>query len=224
MKTLCAALVLLSLVSVCQPASLACEKLVKPLDRDPDMTGRWYFIAMSSEVCLVSAFVNALLWPSVSMDVISKDTPNHYSEVTYGKMHGVCFNANTSFVYANSSLVEVNSDNTPAEDPDAMLQTSCPDCVVVKEEMNTLLLLSKRPAVTATELKEFEMQAECLGWSKPEILNTDHDYRSCASLEDIDEDEIIQVLQSFFQKMLERVTNTYHIISKCVNVWQMVSF
>lgn len=32
----------------------------------------------------------------------------------------------------------------------------------------------RRTAVSATELTEFETQAECLGKSKPELFSTDH--------------------------------------------------
>ena len=32
----------------------------------------------------------------------------------------------------------------------------------------------RRKTVTAAELKEFETQVECAGWSKPQVLSTDH--------------------------------------------------
>lgn len=134
---------------------------------------------------------------------------------------------------------------------------------------------------------EFETQAECLGWSKPQLLNTDHgetftatkkkgtdstdendplssfknvflcllgsmmilwwcstlcvtleyayinqfltfychflsyisytDYEKCAQFdEDMDEDKLSEVLQSFFQKTLERMKTTYHLLTKCM--------
>lgn len=40
-------------------------------------------------------------------------------------------------------MISVFPTDTPADDPDVLLQTDCPDCLVVKEEMNILLLFSK---------------------------------------------------------------------------------
>ncbi|TNN27304.1 hypothetical protein EYF80_062552 [Liparis tanakae] len=49
MKTLCvAAVVVLSLTSACQAASLACEKLLKPVDKGPDVS--YTFI---TELCIL---------------------------------------------------------------------------------------------------------------------------------------------------------------------------
>ena len=51
MKTLCVAVVVLSLSSVCQPAPLACEKLMKQADKAPDVSLSHRFV-----------FVCNLLW------------------------------------------------------------------------------------------------------------------------------------------------------------------
>ncbi|XP_012773568.1 uncharacterized protein LOC101474941 [Maylandia zebra] len=217
MKTLSAALVLLSLISVGQPASLACEKLLKPVDQRPDLIGRWHFIAVSTEFCLSSTLVSALFSPSAAVDVISKGEPNLYGDTTYLKANGVCINGTSRFLYANSSIFELDSENATVDQPDVLLHTGCPDCLVSKEDKSHLLLFSRRTAVSAAELTEFETQAECLGWSKPQLLNTDHDYEKCVQFdEDMDEDKLSEVLLSFFQKTLERMKTTYHLLTKCM--------
>ncbi|KAJ4927050.1 hypothetical protein JOQ06_014790 [Pogonophryne albipinna] len=141
MKTLCVAALVLSLSSVCQPAPLACEKLLQPVDKAPDLTGNWRVIAMSSEICLWSLLMRYVLWPSVEVDITSTETPNTFIDNYKGKMVGTCFNeSGDGFVYANS--------------------TSTGKC--------------RRKTVSAEEMKEFETQAECLGWAKPQLFNSDY--------------------------------------------------
>ncbi|CAI5686849.1 unnamed protein product [Oreochromis niloticus] len=178
MKTLSAALVLLSLISVGQPASLACEKLLKPVDQCPDLSGRWHVIG-ASMFTLTSTSVSASFSRSGWMDVIST-CANVYAGTAYVKENGVCMNQSATFFYANGGLFEVNSETlmTPTDAISAqqavLLQTGCPDCLVIKGVFDILLFFSRRTAVSAAELTEFETQAECLGKSKPELFSTDH--------------------------------------------------
>ncbi|KAL3058277.1 hypothetical protein OYC64_010451 [Pagothenia borchgrevinki] len=79
MKTLCVAALVLSLSSVCQPAPLACEKLLQPVDKAPDLTiGNWRVRAMSSKICLWSLLMRYVIWPSVEVDITSTETPNTF--------------------------------------------------------------------------------------------------------------------------------------------------
>lgn len=56
----------------------------------------------------------------------------------------------------------------------------CVQCFVIRISLKgfhikcVTCLTGKRKTVTAAEMKEFEAQAECLGWSKPQVFNTDH--------------------------------------------------
>nr|XP_046239085.1 uncharacterized protein LOC124056047 [Scatophagus argus] len=185
MKTLCV-VVVLSLFSVCQSASLACEKLLNPLDKGPDLSGSWHIIAVSSENCLFTALINALVLLSAKVNITSKDTPNTYDTNFKIKIYGYCVSESEPLFYVNNTLFGLDSNNAPTGDPDVLLQTGCPDCMVLKgvDVISTFLLLSKRKTVSAAELKEFETQTECLGWSKPLVLNSDHDYENCQSLDD----------------------------------------
>ncbi|XP_040890803.1 uncharacterized protein LOC121179816 [Toxotes jaculatrix] len=213
MKTLCFAVVLLSLTSVCQPASLACDSLLKKEDKSPDLSGRWYLVAMSSDMCVIP-LISAFIWPSVAVDVTSKDTPNVYEGKYSVKMYGLCTTEPEPFFYGNNSIFDVDSNNAPTGEPDVMLHSSCPDCYVIKGDdvVETLMLFSRRQTVTAAELKEFETQADCLGWYKPQLLSTDHDFENCSSLDD-DSDLDTSGLS---QKFLKRLKNTYSVPLNCL--------
>ncbi|GAA6216770.1 uncharacterized protein LOC108873550 [Lates japonicus] len=183
MKTLCVAVVVLSLTSVCQSASLACEKLLKPVDKGPDLSGRWYLIAVSSDICL-APLVYAL-WPSIAVNITSKETPNNYDVDLKLSTYGYCINGSGNFYYGNNTIFEFA--DAPTDEPNVLLQSGCPDCVVMRrnETSEHLLLFSRRQNVSADELKEFETQADCLGWYKPEVLNSGHEYENCTVVDDI---------------------------------------
>lgn len=176
---------------MCQAASLACNELLRPVDTAPDLTGRWYVIAISSDTCLVPAAVNAFLWPSVAFDISSAQTPNIYEAAAKIKMYGYCANESESFFYDKSHFFDLDKNNAPTGEPDVLLTTGCPDCLIIKfkEVVDAVLYLSKRQAVTTTELAEFGAQAQCLGWYKPQVFNSDHDYTNCKSFDDIDDDD-----------------------------------
>ncbi|KAI3369864.1 hypothetical protein L3Q82_024671 [Scortum barcoo] len=176
MKTLCVAVVVLSLSSVCQPAPLDCEKLLKPLDSNTDLSGTWYFIAFSSGNCLVPLLLNFIFLPSVKVDITPRDKPNIYNATFNIKVSGYCENETSPFIYVNSSAFDIDPNNVPTGGPSELLQSGCSDCLVVKDTdvINIFGFFSKRQTVTAAELREFETQAECLGWSKPQVFDTDH--------------------------------------------------
>ncbi|XP_027857568.1 uncharacterized protein LOC114134904 [Xiphophorus couchianus] len=213
MKTLWVAVVL-SFVSVGQPAPLTCDKLAKPVEKRPDLPGRWHYIAVSTEVCLPALLINNMFWPSLAVDVTYKGTPHHYAATVKAKMHGFCMNETEDFFQNNNKLFEVNSENSPVGEPDVLLQTSCSDCIVLKsnDTLSTVSLLSRRTNVTEEELKEFEMQVQCLDFSKPQVLNADQDYENCQVIGDITEDQS----GTFLLRVFERVRSTHQSILKCL--------
>ncbi|XP_024124895.1 uncharacterized protein LOC112144552 [Oryzias melastigma] len=224
MKILCIAVAVLSLVSVCQPASLACNNLLTPTDKNPQLLGRWHMIAFASESCLATTLFNSLIWPSLAMDITSKDKPNTYDYNIKVKMYGYCFNETEAFFYENSKMMDLDSNNSPTGDPDVFLQTSCPDCIVVKSNdyIGTLLLLSKRKSVSDAELKEFETQTQCLGWSAMKKLNTEFDFDNCKILNDDISDEEAEALgNNILSTMSERMSGMYIDIYNCFRdkVW-----
>ncbi|XP_037534760.1 uncharacterized protein LOC119411880 [Nematolebias whitei] len=220
MKALCAAVIVLSFISVGQPAPLTCDTLKKPVEKGPNLSGRWYYIAISTEVCLPTTLLDSIIWPSFSMDVTSKDTPNLYDGLARVKMYGYCVNESESALYVNNKIYDVDSENAPTGDPDVLLHTSCHDCLAVKTDdvIDSLVLLSRRSTVTTAELQEFKKQVECFGWSKPVVLNTDHDFNNCLTIDDnMTEEAAEHFLKNFFPKMIERIKNTHHNIFKCLS-------
>ncbi|XP_008278517.1 uncharacterized protein LOC103356215 [Stegastes partitus] len=189
---------------------------MKPADKAIDFSGKWRYIAISTEVCLATTLVDVFLWPSAEVDITAKDTPNIYNANVNYKVYGMCYNESLPLYYANHNVFNVDSNNAPIGQADVMLQTGCPDCLVVKgsDFMNTLTLFSKRKSVDAAEMKEFETQVECLGWSKPLVFNTDHDYENCKSLDDDTAD--VETMQSYFNEMSKRVTNMSHKLIRCI--------
>lgn len=213
MKTLWVAVVL-SFVSVGQPAPLTCDKLAKPVENLPDLSGRWHYIAVSTEVCMPALLINKIFWPSIAVDITNKGVPNLYAATVKFKMHGFCMNETDDFFQENNKLFEVNSENSPVGEPDLLLQTSCSDCIVLKsnDTLSTVSFLSRRKTITEEELKEFEMQAECVRFSKPQVLNADQDHDNCQDLDDISEDQSL----AFLQQVFERVKSTHQSILKCL--------
>ncbi|XP_062272521.1 uncharacterized protein LOC133978177 [Scomber scombrus] len=213
MKTLCVVIVVLSFTSVCQPASLACQKLLKPAETIPVLAGRWHGIAFSSELCVLPKLLGTVFWPSIALDVTAKDTANVYDVNLKINTHGFCANQSETYFARNNHIFDVDSNNLPVGDPHVMLQTGCPDCIVLKRnDILTIELYSRRSTVTADQMREFETQTECLGWKKPEVLKSDHDYDTCKIIED-DTDTNNAELKAIVNERMEKAKEE---IVKCV--------
>ncbi|KAF7207541.1 putative LOC107384931-like protein, partial [Nothobranchius furzeri] len=182
MKTLCVAVVALSLISACRPSSLACEMLLQPMDQDPEVLGRWYVIALSSNYCWVASMFNTVLAPSIQLDVTSAGKPHYYDVNFTLKVSEFCDSKSIQFFQKSNMAVEVRSiDDVPKTQKGAIISSRCQDCLVIREDglVNMVALLSKRPNVTSAEMKEFEVQADCLGMYRPQVLNADFDLENC---------------------------------------------
>ncbi|XP_051271884.1 uncharacterized protein LOC127372339 [Dicentrarchus labrax] len=187
MKTLCVAVVVLSFSSVCQPASLACERLLKPEARNPDLTGRWRYVALSSDLCPTRTIMESVFRPAMEMNITSEVTPNVYSLGFKFKILGMCIHKShfSTFVYENNTVSAADSNNASPSEPIVLLQSGCPDCIILRNDaIHSLILLSRRETVTAAEMKEFETQAKCSGLPEPQLFMSDHVYENCTMLED----------------------------------------
>ncbi|XP_014867319.1 PREDICTED: uncharacterized protein LOC106932890 [Poecilia mexicana] len=210
MKTACAAVVLLSLFSVSQPASLACEVLLQPVDQLQDIQGTWYFVAVSSSYCWVVTVLNTLGAPSLQIDFTSTSKSNVYDMNLKMKIAGQCEN-NTDKVFLETDGISTADSNGPKTNEKCLLlRTSCADCLILKDDnspASILLMLSRKPTVTDAELKEFEAQADCLNLYKPQVLNTDHDCSSYNTTMDSSQ---------FEREFPERIKNMFSGIFTCV--------
>ncbi|XP_034023549.1 uncharacterized protein LOC117507894 [Thalassophryne amazonica] len=214
MNSLCIGVVL-SLLTASHSAPLTCEPLLKAVEKGPDLSGKWYVIAHSSDICLIPLLVNTLLWTSFSMDFTEKTPPNTYTVVTAIKMFGYCVNDSDTIFYKTNTIFDVNSKNVTGEEPHVLLQSGCPDCIVIKDQdtPKNLLLLSRRKTVSTAEVKEFETQAQCLGWSKPQVFNNDDGFDNCKWLED---DDVDVDFEGIYVKMTQRLKKASKEIKKCV--------
>ncbi|KAL3978678.1 hypothetical protein ACER0C_019740 [Sarotherodon galilaeus] len=143
MKAFCAPVLVLNFISVCQPASVACKSYLKKAKNDQDLTEKWYAIAMSSNSCWNIG--PPLL--SSDMDITAVEKANTFEATITMKMYGRCKNQTTQFHYGNSTISVVNSTDGEDDDIFVILQKTCRDCVVIKSDGFTdiLVLLSKEP-------------------------------------------------------------------------------
>ncbi|KAM8756998.1 uncharacterized protein AB9X84_009990 [Acanthopagrus schlegelii] len=214
MKTLCVAVVVLSLTSVCQPASLACEKLLKPADTSPEFSGTWYVIAVSSGSCFVMALLDAMFLISVKVGIDSKETPNLYDAHFTVKINGLCTNASVPLFFVNNTIFDADGNNVPTGKVAVLQYSGCPDCYVVKggDDTDAMMLTSRRQNLTAAELKEFETQSRCRGWTKTIVLNSDHNYADCPSIDDAGDTDT----SGFSDILYERLSANYQEPLKCL--------
>ncbi|XP_017264156.1 uncharacterized protein LOC108231581 [Kryptolebias marmoratus] len=210
MKVLCVVVVVLSLASVCQPASLACDLLLQPVEEGPDILGRWYLVAMSSDYCWVAALLNSLFVPSFQVDVTSTEKLNYYDANIKIKMYGVCDNKTIQYLYKTNMIAEVGTPDEIKKDPKGViLHSRCQDCLVLRDNglVSFLVILSRRPNITAAEMKEFEVLADCLSLYRPQVMDTNHDYENCSTPDNINPDspEITEDLPKRMKKVFSEL-------------------
>ncbi|XP_028261193.1 uncharacterized protein LOC114435595 [Parambassis ranga] len=226
MRTFCVAVIVLSLLSVGQPAPLTCETLMKPRDTEgPDLTGRWFLLALSAEHCITTTLLDVLLRPIFVFDITSMDASNVYNSSIKITIDGHCFEESKMFFYKDNQMFEVDSNNTALGNASLFLYSGCPDCIVVKrtDMIKALILISRRKVVTAAELAEFETQARCLGWSKPQVLRAEHASENCRSYHDIPRQEDEAIMQRIHRKVSEKATSMREKIMKCfIEFWVFV--
>ncbi|XP_031594693.1 uncharacterized protein LOC116319485 [Oreochromis aureus] len=211
MKAFCVAVLVLNFISVCQPASVACERYLKTADSDQDLTGKWYVIAMSSNSCWATAF--SVLPFSTSVDIAAMEKANIYEATFSVKMFGQCKNLTAKLHYGNSTVTEIDSTGAKRDNVMILLQRRCHDCIVMKSDgyIEILVLLSKRTSITADEMEAFEIQADCRYLYKPQIFGSDHDYENCTV-----DDGKTEYASSEIPDMQQAVLNMFSQVFTCV--------
>lgn len=218
MKTLCVVAAVLSLATLSQSASLACQNLTKPLEQGPDVSGTWHFVALSSSQCVFTTLINSLLSLSYQVTYTPTGTANISDCLYKSKVNGLCANMTVQSIYQGNRFFATDMFGAPQGSPEVMLHTGCTDCMVIYinnyvHGSPLLMLLSKRQTVSETELTEFNTQAECLGWAKPIVLGTDHDYGNCQGF---DEDHGVNFLR-LSPVLIQRLTENYQETLKCIS-------
>uniref|UniRef100_A0A668AL37 Apolipoprotein M n=1 Tax=Myripristis murdjan TaxID=586833 RepID=A0A668AL37_9TELE len=167
------ATVLLYLTSGSHSAPLSCEELVRPLDQlEPHhLEGRWSVVAgsLSDEAAL--AYLKRR--DSVTIYFSNVSVPIYTQINRFGDL---CQNLPYNISVEGSTLTFDLGDqyNLTA----TFLQTSCPDCVVVRLDLESkklvsldLYLISRRRKVEPKEMEEYKAQLECLNLPPPVVMD-----------------------------------------------------
>ncbi|XP_039863115.1 uncharacterized protein LOC120718615 [Simochromis diagramma] len=210
MKAFCVAVLVLNFISVCQSSSVACERYLKTADREQDLTGKWYLIAMSSNSCWATAF--SVLPFGIYVNITAMEEANIYESTFSLKMFGQCKNLTSKIHYEKSTITEIDSKGAKSDNVMILLKRRCHDCIVIKGDGFTdiLVLLSKRMSITDDEMEAFEIQAECRYLYKPQIFGSDHDFENCTV-----DDGKTEYASSEIPHMRQAVLNIFSQVFTC---------
>lgn len=164
-------IVLLCWASLSHSAPNPCENLLRPVDSLSfnDLKGRWALVA-------VSAADPKYLEKLKSRDGGSGIFANYTDSpaISFTRI----FKADDSCQYMQTN---VTLDGSGFSDPHfnitmTLLQSSCPDCSVVRlnkspDQPLRLYLFSRRREVEQREMEEFKAQAECLSMSEHHVMD-----------------------------------------------------
>lgn len=169
MLALCVTL-LLGLASVSHSSSLACEDLVRPVDRldlEP-ILGRWAFVAAGLNNPIHEMKFKSR--DSASFFFVNQTSGMHLTRTV--RLHGGCQYTSSDLTLEGSSLNYMQSNTTLI-----VLRTSCADCLVIHSHRKShdhqhVYLFSRRRDVKKEEMEEFESQVKCLNipllvWADP---------------------------------------------------------
>ncbi|KAI9548904.1 hypothetical protein NQZ68_003438 [Dissostichus eleginoides] len=150
MKTLCVAALVLSLSSVCQPASLACEKLLQPVDKAPDKRSYQRGICTrrkrSKEIVVRDKTETRVNRTTTQLMKTQPTRKSATARLTIRSLSSVCQPALLALREAAAASGQ-GSRYSPHGEPAVLLQSGCPDCVVLKQDdphVAYLLLFSKK--------------------------------------------------------------------------------
>ncbi|XP_071768993.1 uncharacterized protein LOC139922388 [Centroberyx gerrardi] len=180
MFALCAT-VLLYFISVSHSAPLSCEDLLRPLDQlEPGpMEGRWTLVA--SSLNHLPSLESLKRVDSITIDIsVSVSNSNETSSYTYTQITrfgNKCEYFPFNISIEGSTLTFNVRDN--ANFTGTFLHTSCPDCVVMRLEIEELrinksldlYLFSRRREVGPKEMEEYKAQLECLELPPPVVMD-----------------------------------------------------
>ncbi|MEQ2167370.1 hypothetical protein GOODEAATRI_003532 [Goodea atripinnis] len=175
------AVAVFSLLSLGQSAPATnCESLIQPIQingRD-QLLGRWTFIAESTDIP-GSRVLSKMFMGNSWLSSTAATQENVITTSQNQKMFGLCFSLTYNMTLENNALVLV----IPYPSTAFLLNTGCPDCMVVftnytigRSLYKGLQLLSRRPKVSAAELEEYKKQVECLNLPAAAILDPENGF------------------------------------------------
>lgn len=165
------------LLSVSQSASLSCEDLVRPLDhlQADHLAGRWAMVAGSlshpaslEALKLRDSITVAFSNSNRTTNTISYTQTNRFGDRCLDLHYDVSIDAGGTFAFHAGGRFNLTG---------AFLLTSCPDCVVMRWDVESrrrvsldVYLVSKRREVEPGEMEEYRAQLECLGLPPPVVM------------------------------------------------------
>uniref|UniRef100_A0A3Q2QIE2 Uncharacterized protein n=1 Tax=Fundulus heteroclitus TaxID=8078 RepID=A0A3Q2QIE2_FUNHE len=169
MSQAAAAVLLLGLVSVSRSAPLACEDLLRPLGQ-PDLGGLEGRRAMVAGTLSHLPLMERLRrrdsataeFSSIQSGVSFRRSSRSGNDCRYASYNVTLEGAGFAFDDGNVSTTFVH--------------TSCPDCVLLKFDVESgkrhhFYLFSKRRQLQEAEVEEFRAQAECLNFPPPVVMD-----------------------------------------------------
>ncbi|XP_019215398.1 uncharacterized protein LOC109202433 isoform X3 [Oreochromis niloticus] len=152
----------------------SCENLIQPREiHGNQLVGKWTHIAVSLDIPGFNMLTKMPL-ETAWMNITAANEANTFNNLYVHRMRGMCSTLKTNMTLVNNSMVY------NYQYPTVLLNTGCPDCLVMysnktvgRTTFKAFHLLSRRAKVSAAELEEFTKQAECLNLESPAILDSE---------------------------------------------------
>ncbi|XP_051241617.1 uncharacterized protein LOC127355148 [Dicentrarchus labrax] len=206
----------------------SCEDLIRPIEiqgRD-QLLGKWTLVSESTTVP-GSKMLTKMLVESAWVKVTVADESDALSVFQAQKMFGRCFTLTSKMTLKNSTLSMVR----PVTATQVLLNTGCPDCLVVYSNYTIgesiysgLQFTSRRRKVSAAELEEFKKQVDCLNLPSPAILDPEKgfcpDESPSQETEATDLTNVMNEMGSDTFSLLERLFNSTDAVNA---IFRMIS-
>lgn len=177
MLSVCA-VAIFCLVSVTRSSPLPCEKLVHPLDLSTSshLEGRWALIAGSlnhpPSMAALAQRDSITMYFSNSSDALTYTQINRFGDECQHRLYNISAEGR-AFTFDVGNRFQLTG---------ALLQTSCPDCLVMRWVVSSkrrhsvdLYLLSRRRTVEPKEMEEFRAQLKCYQLPAPVVMDPSRD-------------------------------------------------
>ncbi|KAL3996372.1 neural Wiskott-Aldrich syndrome protein [Sarotherodon galilaeus] len=172
------AVAVLGLLSLGHSAPVtSCENLIQPREiHGNQLVGKWTQIAVSLAIPGFNMLTKTVekVVETAWMNITAANEANTFDILYVQKTRDMCFTLKANMTLVNNSMVH------NYQYPTVLLNTGCPDCLVMysnntigRTTFKALHLLSRRVKVSAAELEEFTKQTECLNLESPAILDSE---------------------------------------------------
>uniref|UniRef100_A0A3Q3X727 Uncharacterized protein n=1 Tax=Mola mola TaxID=94237 RepID=A0A3Q3X727_MOLML len=167
-------LVLLALSSLTAASDPDCDKLLKPLEDQNLVLGKWIFLAGSSDNKETLGELQSInsSWIEISLMAGSDEMTLRWGD----KMDGKCHYGGINFTFSANATAVTFTFNSTTHEHVGMYLVTCPDCIVWMDTFVTegikgetrrgrnLYLFTKNGTLDDSHLEAFKKQAGCLSF------------------------------------------------------------